>query len=74
MPKFEDKYPEGKLTPDNEGVLMIKMGLTKDGTFILDFGKPVPWIGMSREQAIVFARDIMRACVDKVIKIEIPDK
>jgi hypothetical protein len=74
VPKFEDRYPEGKLDPSDEGVLDIRMGLTPAGTFIVDFGKPVVWFGMTREQGVVLAKRILRTCADSVVTVEIPDK
>jgi hypothetical protein len=73
MPKFEDRYPEGKLHSEDEGVLNIKMALTENGKFIIDFGKPVVWIGLTKEQAFHFARRIMMMTVDKYVKVEVPE-
>jgi len=43
-------FPEGKLTEYDEGE--IKFGVTtKDEKVILNFGKPIAWIGMTRDQA-----------------------
>jgi hypothetical protein len=74
MPKFEDRYPEGKLNPSDEGVLNITMGLNQEGKFIIEFGKPVHWLGMTREQGIEFGKRILRTCADSVVTVEIPDK
>ena len=44
------KFPEGKITPQDEGEIMMAVG-SKDGKVILDFGTPVTWIGMNPMQA-----------------------
>lgn len=72
--KFEDRYPEGKLGAHDEGVLNIRMGIDpKSNNLIIDFGKEVIWIGMSKEQAINFAKMILKRCADHVVTMEIPD-
>lgn len=43
-------FPQGKLKSDDEGE--IKIGVTNDkGKVIIDFGKPVAWIGFDPAQA-----------------------
>jgi hypothetical protein len=74
MTKFEDRYPEGKMNDTDEGVLNIQMGFNKDGKFIIDFGKPVVWIGMTKEQAFQFGKRIMMQTVDTYVKLEVPDE
>lgn len=71
--KMSGKYPRGKLNSEDEGTLDIRMAM-KDGTFIVHFGKPVVWIGMSKEEAYNFARIIMQHVVDEVITLDIPEK
>jgi hypothetical protein len=73
MTKFEDRYPEGMLNANDEGVLNIQMGFNKEGKFIIDFGKPVVWIGMTKEQAFEFGKRIMKLTVDNYVVIEVPD-
>lgn len=48
------KYPQGKLTPKDEGEIRIAVG-SKDGKVVMDFGKPTAWIGMDPEQADAIA-------------------
>lgn len=44
------RYPEGKLTGDDEGE--IKMAIASaPGKVVLDFGKPVKWVGFNPGQA-----------------------
>lgn len=73
MAKFQDKYPEGKLDPSDEGVLDMRMGMRPDGNFMIDFGEPVHWLAMTREQAFQFAKTIMKHVVDRVVTVETPD-
>ena len=44
------KFPQGHLSPEDEGELALAIGIM-DGKIILNFGKPVLWIGFDREQA-----------------------
>ncbi len=73
MQKFgaTGKYPKGSLGPDDQGEL--SMGVTHDskGTVILNFGKEVSWIGMPPEQAINFARLILRHAGVRKVEIEL---
>jgi len=55
---MNEKYPRGKFSDDDEGALNVAITM-KDKTLIIDFGKPVAWIGMSKDQAYLFARVIM---------------
>jgi len=65
-----NQYPRGKLKDDDEGVLPIRIG-ERDGTVIIDFGKEVSWIGMSKPEAIEFAKTIMKRAGAKKIEITI---
>jgi len=56
------QFPHGKLTTADEGE--IQFGITsKDNKIIIHFGKPVEWIGMTRDQARELAR-ILRLRAD----------
>lgn len=53
------EFPMGKLNNDDEGE--IRIGITKsNGKVIIDFGKPVHWIGFSPEQAKQVAESLLR--------------
>jgi hypothetical protein len=41
-----DKYPEGKLTESDDGELEFKIAVFEERV-IMDWGKPVQWIGLS---------------------------
>lgn len=44
------RHPRGKLNDDDEGEL--RLGIThKGGKVILDFGKPVAWLGLDPSDA-----------------------
>jgi hypothetical protein len=61
-------FPQGKLNPDDEGALNV--GVTnKDGVVVINFGTPVAWFGMPTDQAIEFAKLIMRNAGVKSIKL-----
>jgi hypothetical protein len=50
-------FPSGKFNEEDEGGLMT--GITHDkGVVIINFGKPVAWIGFPPEMAFQFARSI----------------
>jgi hypothetical protein len=53
------KFPQGKLTPTDEGEIKIAIG-SVDGKVVVDFGKPVAWIGFDPERA--------RAVADALLK------
>lgn len=50
-------FPQGKLTKEDEGEIRIAVG-QRDGKVILDFGKPIAWIGMDAEQAAQIAESL----------------
>lgn len=52
-------YPEGKLTPADEGAIQFAVG-EQDGKVVIDFGTSVHWIGMTPQQAADFASSIMK--------------
>jgi hypothetical protein len=54
-------FSHGKLNDDDQGDLKISVGFDKiDGIVRVDFGKPVGWIGMPKENAITFAMVILK--------------
>ena len=46
MSGWRPKYPRGKLRSDDEGQLAMAFAV-KGNTLIIDFGKPVVWVGLS---------------------------
>lgn len=53
------QFPQGKLTPKDEGELRLGIGTTDD-KIVMDFGKATAWIGFDAEQALALA-DTLRA-------------
>lgn len=48
-PGANGEFPNGKIHEDDEGELRMTCGVTQDGLIILDFGKPVAWLGLQPE-------------------------
>jgi hypothetical protein len=67
------KYPEGKLDETDEGELDIKVYNHDEDTIVIDFGKNLSWIGMNREQAQIFALNILRRAADKYRVVDLPN-
>lgn len=55
----EDQFPRGKLNDDDEGALAFAIGV-RDKTVIIDFGKPVAWVGLDKASALRLADMIQR--------------
>jgi hypothetical protein len=55
-------FPHGKLADDDEGGINVAISrhIAPDGSQMvrLDFGKPVTWLSLPREQALAFAAAI----------------
>lgn len=47
MSTREKFYPRGQIRVDDDGELQMRFAV-KDGTLIVDFGKPVVWLGFGR--------------------------
>jgi hypothetical protein len=58
-----DQYPRGKLNDSDEGELQMKIGVC-DRTVILDFGKPVVWLGLDYHTAMNLAANIMKRATE----------
>lgn len=48
------EFPDGQLNKNDEGELRLGVGI-EGKNVIIDFGKPIEWIGMPKENAIEFA-------------------
>lgn len=56
-------FPNGKLNANDEGEIAI--GITKsNGTVVIDFGKPVHWIGFTSVQAIQIGENLIKKGVE----------
>jgi hypothetical protein len=58
---------------DDEGELTIAITNDSSGQVIIDFGKKIHWIAMSRKMAQEFALNILRRSADRHVSFEIPD-
>ena len=52
-------YPEGHLTPTDEGAIQFAVG-ESNGKVVVDFGTPVQWLGMSVQQAADLASSLLK--------------
>lgn len=54
------EFPRGKIEPSDEGEIRFAVGADQETqTVVLDFGKPVAWIGMTPEQAVEIAQSLI---------------
>lgn len=56
------RFPKGKLNDDDEGELLFMIG-KENGNVVLDFGKPVTWLGLPPEDAVSLAEALVQAAV-----------
>jgi hypothetical protein len=56
---MSENYPRGKLCNDDEGELVLRI-CVQDKTVILDFGKPVKWLGFSKQDALNLAETLIK--------------
>jgi len=55
------RYPQGKLSPDDEGELAIAVAWDPYANMLrVEFGKPVAWLALSAERAAVLASMILK--------------
>lgn len=52
-------FPRGRLTPQDEGGIRFAVG-SKDGVVVVDFGKPVAWLGMPPSDARALAESLLK--------------
>ena len=64
------RFPEGKITPDDEGELRFAVSQLSDGQIHIDFGKPVAWLTLPREVAIEFAMTLLKNAGATVTMVE----
>lgn len=53
------QFPHGKITPQDEGAVALQIG-SENGRVVLQFPKPVKWIGFTREQALQIANSLIK--------------
>lgn len=54
-----DSFPEGKLSPADEGAIQFAIG-ESNGKVVIDFGTSVHWMGMTPQQAADLASSLLR--------------
>jgi hypothetical protein len=59
------EFPEGKLTPNDEGEIKIAVGIEQNKV-VIHFGKEIAWIGFGRSEAIRIASSL----IDMAAKIK----
>ena len=57
--RMTERFPEGKLTPQDEGGMHFAIGV-KDGKVCIQFAEPCAWIGMPPEQAMEMAQLLIK--------------
>jgi len=53
------RFPGGKLGESDEGEIRLVVGVV-EGKVVVNFGKPVAWLGMEREEAMGLARGLIK--------------
>jgi len=54
------QFPDGRISPDDEGELNVRMGVDPQSRqVIIDFGMPTTWIGLPPEKAIEFGNKLI---------------
>ena len=54
------EFPRGKIHESDEGAFNMRIGKSPDGTVIIDFGKPITWLGLEPDIAAEFAQKILK--------------
>ncbi len=57
------EFPGGQLTQQDEGEIKIAVGAV-DGKVVINFGKPVAWIGLDAKQARQLAESLRQKSYD----------
>lgn len=58
MKQIFGEFPDGKLSPNDEGALALIVG-EENGRVVIRFPKPVQWIGFTADQAIDIAQSLI---------------
>lgn len=59
MQRLLGEYPDGRMNEDDAGAIAMQIG-TEQGRVVLRFPKPVAWVGMTGDEAMQLAQDLMR--------------
>lgn len=63
------KYPKGSLGPHDEGALALGVANDGQGNVHINFGKDISWLAMPPEQAVEFAKLILRHAGAKKVEV-----
>jgi len=63
------EFPRGSLGPHDEGELQMGVAHDADGNVHINFGKEVAWLAFPQEEAIEFAKLILRHAGAKKVEI-----
>ncbi len=66
---MDKQYPRGKLREDDDGACPVSVGIDNNAV-VIDFGKPVCWIGMDKNLAIELANCILEKANLIKLKVE----
>jgi hypothetical protein len=53
------QFPEGQITLDDEGAIQFALK-PENGKLVIDFGKPVQWVGMTPQEACDLAGSLVK--------------
>lgn len=59
MQRLLGEYPDGRLNDDDAGAIAMAVGVNNDRV-VIQFPKPVTWVGMTGDQAMQLASDLMK--------------
>jgi hypothetical protein len=65
------EFPDGMLSPDDGGALNVGVAVDSNHNVVINFGSPVSWVAMPPENAIQFAKLLLRRAGAKKIEIEL---
>ena len=57
------RFPRGKINAGDEGELRMAVGVTNK-TVVVDFGKPVAWLGLDADTAEALGRLLMERAAE----------
>ena len=56
----DPQFPEGHLNLADEGQISIAIGVEPQGNVIINFGKPIAWLGLPGDQAMEMGRTLIK--------------
>jgi len=59
MKKLLGEFPDGKLTPHDEGATAVQVG-QHGGRVVVEFPNPTKWIGFTPDQAVEIAATLIK--------------